>query len=123
MTEQLQLDIGGAVRGDLAIAAAQNGLQHSETLPGCPNRSENRSQPGSQPAGRRSARHAPNTPLASWAAAQRLSGPRPWRESSVNRGALDSPEHALPQTKCVCDRPLPERDELGVHCTKCGRRP
>ncbi len=109
---------GGQLQLDLAIGGLQNGSQRPAPRPQSGNPGENGAQATPRtPSGQRS-RKAPDAPLANFAAAERLSGPRPWGKA---RTAPDEPSQAVAPAGCQCARPLPQRDELEMRCTKCGR--
>jgi len=113
----------GQLTLDLPIGGAQNAARGPAPQPACPDSGESSAVSAPKPAERPSHRRAPGTALAAWAAAQGLSGPRVWRAATAVREPLDRPEHAGAPARCRCERALPQQDELGVHCVKCGRRP
>jgi len=112
----------GQLQLELAIPGAQNGSRGPAPQPACPDSGENGAVSAPAPLSGRSRPLRDPTPFSDYAAAERLSGPRPWRELTAKRGALDQPEHAGAPVRCRCARPLPQRDGLETRCVKCGRR-
>lgn len=109
----------GQLTLDLAVGGAQNGSRPPMAGPAPRDSGVAGAQRAPGPARRHRSRRVAEAPLADYAAAQRLSGRR---ADPRKLEAWDEPSSALPQSKCCCERPIPQRDELETRCCKCGRR-